>query len=169
MQCPNALVASANTSLECSQNSRIALKDPAHVAEAIRECEKELQQSTTAKGLTQEMENGLISGDHPESDSGSDGGGDLSCDVGTQLIDGLLDDLGISGIVGDTISDMGAFLPISSSFNLKASLHRMLHSGIMATYASAGAMAKPVSCHSSLTCYGCASRSHANVALLSRV
>ena len=156
-------------------------KDPGYIAEAIQSCEKELRQSTSAKGLKEEGENGLLSGGPSpdpgqsntdsgyEDEYGDDDGSDLSCDVGTQLIDEILGDLGISGAVGDTINDIGDWLPICSS--LKASLHCMLHSGFTATYASAvwrfsDTIAKSAFCHLRLTCYRRSYRSHAKFCLV---
>ena len=105
MQCPNALVASAECKPTSLTSCQYPLKNPAPIAEAISECKKELRESTSAEGLKQEVEDGLISGD-----SGSDNGGGLSCDVGTQLVDGILDELGISGIGDEEISDIGDLL-----------------------------------------------------------
>lgn len=129
MQCPNALVASVErkpTSLATCQHP---LKNPAPIAEAISECKKELRDSTSAKGLKQEVEDGLISGD-----SGSDNGGGLGCDVGTQLVDGILDELGISGIGDEEIGVIGDLLPS----------HALLQ-GFTALYA-------PLKLHSNVCC-----------------
>ncbi len=105
-------------------------------AAAIKDCENKFKKSFTAKSLGKALEKGLLEaspspqGGDPdnsgESEDGSkdnggggagaggggeDDGGDISCDVGTTLINKALSVIGLKGVVGGTLKQVGELLP----------------------------------------------------------
>ena len=105
---------------------------------AIKDCEDKFKKSFTAKSLGKALEKGLLEGspspqggdpdnsgeskdgskDNGGGGAGAGGGGggeddgsDISCDVGTTLINKALSVIGLKGVVGGTLKQVGELLP----------------------------------------------------------